>query len=98
MLFALPLTDQFCCCHLNNWDQTNNINNNKISKAYESEVDNRAINLTLGGKLRMSKQIRPPVSILGWYMGVENVTIGGWNGYLGPQSYSNFKSFHTQPN
>lgn len=63
----------------NNWGH----NNNKRSIAYASEVDKRAINLTLGGKLRMSKQIRPPVSILGWYIGVANVTIGGWNGYLG---------------
>jgi len=37
----------------------------------------------LGGILSTSKQMRPAVSMLGWYTGVRNRASGGSNGYLG---------------
>lgn len=36
----------------------------------------------LGGMLRMSRQMRPSLSTLGWYTGVMNLTLGGSKGYL----------------
>ena len=35
-----------------------------------------------GGGFRMSRQIRPSASMLGWYTGVTNRTLGGSIGYL----------------
>ena len=37
---------------------------------------------TFGGILRVSKQIRPLVSMFGWKMGVTKRTLGGSKGYL----------------
>ena len=38
--------------------------------------------LAFGGMLRMSRQMRPPLSMLGWYTGVTKRTLGGSKGYL----------------
>ena len=36
----------------------------------------------MGGILSVSRQMRPLLSMLGWKMGVTNLTLGGSNGYL----------------
>ena len=55
---------------------------NLLKCYYHSHLNIVFAFLTFGGIFNVSRHILPPLSIFGWYMGVENFTLGGSKGYL----------------
>lgn len=45
-------------------------------------IDTEGFHDPFGGIFSVSRQMRPSVSMFGWYTGVRNRTLGGSNGYL----------------